>query len=159
MIAGLAALAPSKRSAEDIFAGRVRVELGGRTYTMPVRSRRTNREWLESLDGWFGATLDRLDTIDDTDELLAVLFGASDKFLDALVSYDATGVLPGREVIDRLATDIDIIRAVMEVWRAANPLVAIALGLAPSDAATPQPTSSLSLPAPTAGLPAPLRTI
>jgi hypothetical protein len=145
MIDGLAALIPAKRSAEDIFAGRIRVELGGTTYTMPVRSRKANREWLESLDASFAALLGNLETIDDPEAVLRLLYSATDEFLDALVSYDLTDALPPRAVIDEEASDPEIIRAVMEVWRAANPLVAIALGLAPaadSPASMPSPLVS-----------------
>lgn len=151
MIGGLAAIVPAKRSAEDIFAGRIRVELGDRTYTMPVRSRKSNREWLEALDAATGNALDALDSIDDPAAVLRLLSGNSDAFLDALVSYDATRSLPTREGIDVVATDMQIVRAIVEVWLAANPpLVAVALGLA-DDAATPSPPSSPSPPAPTAG--------
>lgn len=150
MISGLAAIVPARRSAEDIFAGRIRVELGGTTYTMPVRSRKANREWLESLDLSFATLLANLEDIDDGEQVLRLLFSATDQFLDALVSYDAGRSLPPRGVIDDEATDMEIVRAVMEVWRAANPLVAIALGLAPSETASPMSTPSL--PASSAGL-------
>jgi hypothetical protein len=153
VIGGLAALVPARRSAEDIFAGRIRVDLGGQTYTMPVLSRRANREWLESLDASFASLLTSLEDIDDGDEVLRLLFSATDEFLDALVSYDQSAVLPPRASIDDDATDLEIIRAVMEVWRAANPLVAIALGLAPS-AEPGSPTSTPTPPESTAGRPA-----
>lgn len=153
MIEGLARLIPARRSAEDIFAGHVRLVLGGEEFVVPVRSRKANREWLVALDGRLAALLDSLEVLDDEAEVLALLFGATDAFLDALLSYDAEGVLPPRETIDERATDIEIMTAVMEVWRAAHPLAAIALGLAPSVPSTPSPASTPSPPAPTAGLP------
>ena len=156
MIPGLAAIVPAKRTAEDIFAGRIRVELGPRTYTMPVRSRKANRDWLESLDARTGGTLDALDDLDDEEQVLRLLSASSEAFLDALVSYDHTHALPSRDAIDDQASDIQITSAIMEVWLAANPpLVALALGLAPAEA--PSPTPSPSVPGPTAGPRAPSR--
>jgi hypothetical protein len=150
LIDGLAALIPAKRSAEDIFAGRIRVELGGTTYTMPVRSRKANREWLEALDASTGGALDALETLDDTEQVLRLLSGSAERFLDALVSYDANHALPSRDEIDDLATDMQITKAIVEVWLAANPpLVSIALGLAKPEALSP--TSTPSPPGPTAG--------
>jgi hypothetical protein len=151
LIGGLAGLVPAKRSAEDIFAGRIRVELGGTTYILPVRSRKSNREWLEALDAATGAALDALDTIDDTGAVLRLLTGMDDAFLDALVSYDETGALPSRDEIDAQATDMEVTRAIVEVWLAANPKVAIALGLV--DGAVPSERSSPTPPAPSAGPP------
>lgn len=150
MIGGLAAIVPARRSAEDIFAGRIRVELGDRTYTMPVRSRRANRDWLESLDASTPRALAALDTLDDPEAVLRLLSGQIEAFIDALVSYDATHALPSRAAIDELANDMQIVRAIVEVWLAANPpLVAVALGLA--DEGTPSPPSTPSAPEPTAG--------
>lgn len=152
MIEGLAGLIPAKRSAEDIFAGRVRVTLGSpepRVYTMPVLSRRANRSWLEDLNAATAGALDDLGTLTDATEILLLLSAKSDAFLDALVSYDQTHALPSREAIDASASDIQIVAAIVEVWLAANPpFVAVALGLAE---ATPSPASSPTAPAPTAG--------
>lgn len=151
MIGGLAAIVPSKRSAEDIFAGRVRVELGGRTYTLPVRSRKANREWLESLDAATGVALDALDTIDDPGTVLRLLASMDDAFLTALVDYDETGALPSRDEIDEQATDMQLYRAIQEVWLAANPKVAISLGLADVSAPIPSERSLPTPPDPSAG--------
>lgn len=152
MIDGLADLIP-KRSAEDIFAGRILVDLGGVTYTLPVRSRKANREWRESLDGQFVGMLAQLDSLDSPTAIIGLLVSASDRLLDALVAYDATGALPTRDAIDEQATEVEIIRAILEVWMAANPLVAIGLELAPRQSAPPipLPTSSRTQPAPSAG--------
>lgn len=153
MIEGLARLIPARRSAEDIFAGHVRLVLGGEEFVVPVRSRKANREWLSALDAGFVGMMDSLDELDDEQQVLALLIGEADAFLDALLSYDAEGILPTRDTIDARATDMEIITAVMEVWRAAHPLAAIALGLAPSAPSIPSPASTPSLPGPTAGLP------
>jgi hypothetical protein len=149
VIAGLASIVPAKRSAEDIFAGRVRVELGAKTYTMPVRSRKANREWLESLDALTGHALDALDTIDDAQTVLRVLARMDEEFVRALKDYDETNALP--DEIDDIATDMQLYRAIQEVWLAANPKVAIALGLVDGSAPTPSQTSSPMPPDPSGG--------
>lgn len=151
MIPGLAGIVPAKRSAEDIFAGRIRVVLGDTTYTMPVRSRKANREWLEALAIATGGALDALDTIEDADRVLRLLTSMDDAFLDALLDYDETHALPSREVIDEQATDLQVTKAIVEVWLAANPKVAIALGLVDAGPSTQPERSSLSPLGPSAG--------
>lgn len=153
MIEGLARLIPARRSAEDIFAGRIRLVLDGESFDLPVRSRKANREWLAALDESFDALLESLESLDDETEVLSLLFGAGDQFLEALVGYDVEGILGSAQEIDARATDLEIIAAVMEVWRAAHPLAAIALGLAPGAPSTPSEASMPSLRAPTAGRP------
>lgn len=133
-----------ERAVEDILAARVRVSVGGQLYELPVLPRAANRRWKETIEGQLGALLSTLDATEDVPTLLAALTAQQDALLDLLISYDQSGVLPSRDVLDETATDADILRAVMEVWRAANPLVGIALaGLASPIASTlPEPTSS-----------------
>jgi hypothetical protein len=151
MIDGFAKLLP-RPSTEDIFAGRVRVDLGGVTYTLPVRSRKANREWRESLDEQFVSMLRTVESLDSMPQILGLLIGASDKLLDALISYDATGVLPPRDDIDAQASEIEIVKAILGVWMMANPLVAIGLALtADVEPEMPSPTSSPTPLGPTAG--------
>lgn len=115
------------RSAADIVAGRVRLTFGGTTYTLPVRSIRTNREWKESLDGRLAGMLSVLTTAsENTTAILLALASATGPMLDALSQYDETHVLPPRDELERLATEMEVVRAVAEVWLAANPLLVMA---------------------------------
>lgn len=115
------------RSATDIAAGRVRLTFGGTTYTLPVRSIRANREWKESLDERLTGMLGVLTTAgEDSSAILMALARATGPMLDALVDYDQARVLPPREDLEGLATEMEIVRAIAEVWLAANPLLVVA---------------------------------
>lgn len=156
---GLEAL--PERSATDILAGRIRVVLAGQTFDLPVLPRKASREWIERLDARFASLSDALDqAADDTPRVLALLAGHSDWLLEALRSYDTSGVLPtgtAGGLLDELATDAEILRATVEVWRAANPLAATLAAAAgedepPTDGTASAPPSSPRTP--TDGVPA-----
>jgi hypothetical protein len=141
-----------ERSASDIIAGRIRVVLANVPYDLPVLPRGASRRWLETLDTSYlalGAVLEEAG--DDTPAILAAIYAQQDALLDMLLSYDETGVLPAREHLDEYATDAEIFRAVVEVWRAAHPLAATLATGGPSTTSgtTPEPPSSS--PMPTAG--------
>jgi hypothetical protein len=152
VIEGWAKLLGVRRSAEDFFAERIRVELGGKTYTLPVRSVRDNREWLEALAGRDVITMRTLDDLDDPRQVMAVLSESDGQLLDALISYDEGRVLPSRDDIEAVATNLEIYRAAAGVWLAANPKASIALGL---EDEAPSPTSTSTALVTTAGLPVP----
>lgn len=154
MNAGLARFWPETlpaRSAADILAGRVRVVLGGVTYDLPVLPRAASKRWIESLDGRFASLAQQMDAAaDDTPAIITLLLAQADGLYAMLRSYDETGVLPEAGEIDEYATDIQILRAVLEVWRAANPLAAtLAEMTSPTDGSSSEPSSSA--PASTAG--------
>lgn len=142
-----------ERSAADIIAGRIRVVLADIPYDLPVLSRGASRRWLETLDTSYaalGATLDAAG--DDTPAILAAIYSQQQSLLDMLISYDQTGVLPDRAHIDEYATDAEIFRAVVEVWRAASPLADILAGTARDEATDgTRPAQPSSSPASTGG--------
>jgi hypothetical protein len=156
--AGLARLFPENlptRSASDILAGRIRVVLGGVGYELPVLPRRASREWLESLDARFAAIAEELDqAADDKPRILALLAGQTTGLLYALRAYDQTGVLPDPAYIDDFATDSEILVAMVEVWRAANPLAATLVAGIPDETTDGIPPGlPSSSPLPTGGSP------
>ena len=126
--AQLARLWPAElpaRSAADILAGVVRVSLGGRIFELPVLPRAASRAWLSNLDSRFADLATELEAAgNDTPAIMARLVAEADALYDMLLSYDQHGVLPPKAEIDALATDTEILRAVLEVWRAVNPLAA-----------------------------------
>lgn len=126
-----------QRSAADILAGRVRLVLGGVPYDLPVLPRGESRRWLESLDLRFatlGALLD--EAADDTPRILTMLAQHQTLLLEMLKSYDTGDVLPETEHLEEYATDAEILRAVIEVWRAANPLAATLAGMPSGETVT-----------------------
>lgn len=115
------------RPAGDILSRVVRVSLGGQTYELPVRSIKANREWKASLNARTASFIGGLEAAgEDSEAIYGQLAGQIDQLLDMLLSYDTAGVLPTRDEIESIEPDAsqDIVAAVREVWRAANPLVA-----------------------------------
>lgn len=140
------------RSAADILAGRVRVYLGATTHDLPVLPRGPSRRWLDEVDARFTALAVQLAATADTPEIMTLLVTETDALYDLLLSYDQSGILPSRDEIDETATDAQILYAVLEVWRAAHPLVDNMLTVAsPTSGASAVPPSSV--PKPTAGVP------
>lgn len=134
-----------ERSAADLLSGVVRVILGGVPYDLPVLTRRENREWLAGLDERFASLADAIDASgDDVPRILSLLTGHTDWMLATLQAYDRVGLLPDSEYLDEFATDAEILRATVGVWRAANPLAAIlAAGAAEAtDGTSSEPSSS-----------------
>lgn len=149
--AGLARLWPDampERSAADILAGRIRVVLAGQVYDLPVLPRGASRRWLESLDSQYAALGAALDVAgDDTPRILLLLASHQESLLGMLYTYDETHVLPERSLVEEYATDAEILRAVIEVWRAANPLAAtLAEMTSETDGSSPEPPSTPPLP-------------
>jgi len=153
--AALAPLLPEAgpaRSLADIFANRIRVRLGGITYELPVLPRAANRRWLESLEGQLAATAAAYQAAaTDPAQVVPLLLGEAGVSYELLLSYDQAHILPSIDEIDEIATDAEILRAVMEVWQAANPKAA---GEAAARAmSTSSPGHSTSSAASTAGAP------
>lgn len=148
--ASLARFLPSEmptRSAADILAGVIRVVLGGVMYELPVLPRAASRAWLDSLDARFAALASELERAgDDTPQIMALLVAEADGLIDVLRSYDQGGILPAREHIDEYASNAEILRAVIEVWRATHPLAATLASIPATSGTSPEPPSSSPLP-------------
>lgn len=146
--AALASIMPDvmpQRSAADILAGRIRIVLGGIPYELPVLPRGESRRWLESLDVRFqalGALLD--EAANDTPRILAMLAEHQTFLLEMVKSYDHSDVLPDTAHLDEFATDAEVLHAVIEVWRAANPLADRLAGMsgAATNGTSPEPPTS-----------------
>jgi len=135
-------------SVEDIIARRVRVSIDGVEYVLPVKSMRDNRVWEERLDHELVALLNTVR--EDTDDAAAVFRALAltpGRFVDLLLSYDDHHILPDKDTIDANETEMGLLLACLEVWRAARPLVAIGIETfaqtARSVSALPRLTSSL----------------
>jgi len=154
--AALAPLLPETgpaRTLADIFANRIRVRLGGITYELPVLPRAANRRWLESLEGQLAATAAAYQAAaTDPARVVPLLLGEAGVGYELLLSYDQAHVLPSIDEIDEIATDAEILRAVMEVWQAANPKAAADAAQRPTTSAS-SPGPSTSSAASTAGAP------
>ncbi len=116
------------RSVEDILFERVRLMIGGKVYDLPALVIEDNEAWKTSVDETLRSLLDALDAADnDVTAIVGALTGEPERLLGLLRSYDKTGILPDDETLRKTMTPIGLFRAVLEVWRAANPLVDIGL--------------------------------
>ena len=116
------------RSAEDIFAGRIRLNLGGTEYVLPTLVIEDEEAWLAKMESSpLAAVLGN--AVSDSEAVLALMASstATVPILDALYAYDTSGVLPPREELRRSARPIEAVRALLEVWQAAHPLLGISL--------------------------------
>ena len=108
----------------------MRVRLAGVVYTLPVKTMRAQREWEETLDVELARLLGIVqDDGADLDALLRALSESAWPFIDLLLSYDDGDVLPDRETIDSTETEMGLLIALLEVWRAGHPKADIGLGL------------------------------
>ena len=123
------------RSIEDILAERVRLTIGGEAYNLPALNVEDTEAWLGELEGDLRGLLSLVeDAGDDAGKVFAELSAKPARLIDFLIAYDKMGALPDRDGLRRGLTPIGLVKAVLEVWRAANPLVDIALaGLTMSD--------------------------
>jgi hypothetical protein len=151
-VARVFAETPPTRTAADVFAGRIRVVLGGITYELPVRSRADNRRWVAALDLRLSTIVSAIDAARaNPGELLPILVAEADALYQLVKSYDSADVLPPVEGIDEIASDAEIVRAALEVWQAANPKAAIAATSMATSGNSP--ARSNGSPASTAGAP------
>jgi hypothetical protein len=133
-----------ERAAEDILGRTVRLTLGRREWVLPVLTIAGNRRWKSTLDGQLSSVLTALrKSGGKVPRLYEVLQGQVDQMVDLLIAYDETHVLPEREELLETAYEDELMAAIQEVWRAANPLVAMAARNATMmAAASSMPTSS-----------------
>jgi hypothetical protein len=120
------------RPAEDLHSRVVRIKLAGTEYALPTLPIAGNRRWKAELDGRLAGLLDGLvKSGDDIAAIFALLSTQVDDLLELLISYDTTGVLPPRERLEETVYEDELVAAVREVWRAANPLVVTTIGATP----------------------------
>ena len=132
----------------DMLAKRVRVSIDEVEYVLPVKRIRAQADWEERLDDELVTLLQavRADT-DDVAAVLRELARSPGRFIDLLVSYDDHDILPDAATIAESETELGVLCAVLEVWRAAHPFVAIGVEALATSArplnALPRLTSSL----------------
>lgn len=125
----------AERPAEDVLGRVVRITLGGTEYELTVLTIAGNKRWKATLDSRLTSVLDGLEASDNSIAVFAVLETQVDAMVDLLVDYDTDsgnrpGVLPARDVIEETTYEHELLTAVREVWRAANPFVLASLAAA-----------------------------
>ena len=129
------------------------VTLGGEAYSLPVLSMRRNREWLGQFSSGLTGIVDGIGQPKTLDEVASSIAGYAERFMDMLIAYDYSKVLPDREWIDTHATDGEVYTAIQKVSEVATPFGSNLLGLALMQAAAKVRASlrRSSGPAPTTG--------
>jgi hypothetical protein len=132
-----------ERPAEDILSRTVRLTLAGTEYTLPVLTIGGNRRWKASLDARLTGLLDGLEQAgDDPSSILGLLGSQTDSLVALLKEYDTTSVLPDAETIEETCYEDEVLTAVREVWRAANPFVERAVNAVVATIVEPPPSVS-----------------
>ena len=134
---------PQSRSTADVLAGRMRVTLAGQQYVMPVLTIGQNRDWMESLETDLQPLLDRAESVE---EAVAVMTEFSDRLLPFVRSYDVTGVLPPPGDWERDIYPHELLRAVMEVRLAADPMTSYAVAALSEEMLRPTSVGTMTPP-------------
>ena len=122
---GILGLIP-ERTPGDVIAGIVRFNAGGQPIVLPVRSIADNEDWLREIGDAFAGLAGGLSAAgDDVGRLTSLLEGADD-LLGFLYSYGSE-YLPPRDELRRKIRPNELLLAVVQIWRAANPKADAAL--------------------------------
>lgn len=122
---------PFTRSTADVLAGRIRVTLAGQTYVMPVLTIGENEEWRASLESELQPLIEGADDVEDA---VRIMESFSDHLMTFIRSYDKTGVIPPEGDWERNIYPHELLRAVMEVRLAADPMVSYGVARLVEDA-------------------------
>lgn len=85
------------RSAEDVLAGVLRISIGGIEKRVPTLPMRASAEWQETLGAQLGGFARSLSSDQSADSLMGFARFTQDAILEAVLAYDRTGALGGRE--------------------------------------------------------------
>lgn len=143
-----------QRSAGLKIARSCPVVLGGQTYELRVLTIAGNERWNAELDANTAALVDEMTKKGARDrDILLALSAQTDQMIELLLSYDRAGdsVLPTAEALKEVTYADELLAAVTGVWRAANPLVDIALRTLSATRTSPSSPPTSSPPTPTAG--------
>ena len=136
-------LATPERSVEDILAGRLRLTFGGAAYVLPVLSIAANRRWRERMEARLAPLVNAVGTT-SLIRIVKALSAADEELLVIVCSYDETHVLPPRAELEEIARPQEVLRALMEVRAAANPLLGVSRAIAAQMAPEASPDSTNS---------------
>jgi len=148
----------TQRSAEDVLAGVLRISVGGIEKRVPTLPMRASAEWQESLGVTLGGFARNLSADQSAESLMGFARFTQAAILDAVVGYDRTGALGGRDWLAEHADPAQLYIAFRQMAEVAFPfvadvrsLLAILPGLlAQADVGSASP-SSTSGPSPTGG--------
>lgn len=108
----------AQRTPEDVLAGVLRIDVGGITKRVPTLPMKASAEWQESLGAQLGGFARNLSADQSADSLMGFARFTQEAILDAVVAYDRTGALGGREWLEEHADPAQLylaFRAMAEV--------------------------------------------
>lgn len=123
------------RPDDQVAGGFIAMRLGGNEYQVPVLPIRHNREWTQRYSVILTSIVDGVGQPKTLQDVAEAVNSYSTTFMDVLIDYDRTNVLPDREWIDTHATDGEVYTAMQQVTNAAFPLGSNLLELALMQAA------------------------
>jgi len=157
------ALSIPERSAEDRAAGVLRIDVGGASKRLPTLSMNAAEKWTQELGAQVAGLAQRLSAeSESTDAIFGLASFSQTAVLDAVVAYDTTSALGGREWLAEHADPEQLYIAFRQIVRVVFPFVEELGGLMnllPGllEAASRQPSSTnghspagVSTPAPSA---------
>lgn len=138
------------RTPEDILAGVLRITVGGIEKRVPTLPMRACAEWQETLGAQLGGFARNLTADQSADSLLGFARFTQGAILDAVVGYDRTGALGGRDWLEEHADPAQLYLAFRAMAEVAFPfvtdvrsLLALLPGLlATSDVGSSSPSST-----------------
>lgn len=118
-----------ERTLEDRASGILRITVGGQTKRLPTLPMRATAEWQESLGERFTAFTKQLAADQSAQSLAGFATFTHEAILDAVVAYDRTGALGGREWLADNADPEQLYVAFRQMAEVAFPFVKDVQGL------------------------------
>jgi hypothetical protein len=148
----------TQRTPEDILAGVLRINVGGIEKRVPTLPMKASAEWQEALGAGLGEFARNLSADQSADSLMGFARFTQQAILDAVVAYDRSGALGGRDWLEENADPAQLYIAFRQMAEVVFPfvndvrsLLAMLPGLlAQADVGSSSP-SSTNGPSPTGG--------
>lgn len=115
-----------ERSAEDIWAERLRLVLGDQELVLAVLPMRDSDEWKVEVSNEIGHLMLGLEALDDLESVMRH-FGTIERgtLIRLLRAYDRDQVLPDDEWLLTHVSEGQVLRSFLMVWSVANPTLAV----------------------------------
>lgn len=113
----------TQRTPEDILAGILRINVGGHEKRVPTLPMNASAEWQEALGAQLGGFARNLSTDQSADSLMGFARFTQQAILDAVVAYDRTSALGGREWLEETADPAQLYIAFRQMAAVVFPFV------------------------------------
>ncbi len=113
----------TQRSSEDVLSGILRINVGGIEKRVPTLPMNASAEWQEALGAQLGGFARNLSGDQSADSLMGFAGFTQQAILDAVVGYDRTSALGGREWLEENADPAQLYIAFRQMAEVAFPFV------------------------------------